>query len=236
VSVVPRVLDLTEAMICDLQLTVLIRRRKCTTVEESILLLHLLELVRNGGVVLIVCSQTHARLHDSLGGVMLLVEQVLRVLGHRSHAGAEVRALEIRHSLKALLPHGIFLILNQEKHNRHHGGSGEATLIEGDECDVSRLLDCSVGLTANDDPCRWILLVEGYRHAGLTYVHAIGHRQTAAVDRDFLIVTETEECIVKHSQETRAMLAYGTKSLILYEEGVRVVVHVHLKTQPQKHY
>jgi hypothetical protein len=169
-SVVPRVLDLAEAMICDLQLMVLIQRRKCTTAEESILLLHLLELMRNGGVVLIVCSQTHMRLHDRLGGVMLQVEQVLCVLGHRSHASAEVRALEIRHSLKVLLPHGIFLILNREKHNRHHGGSGEATLIEGDECDVSRLLDCSVGLTADDGPCRWILLVEGYRHAGLTYV------------------------------------------------------------------
>jgi hypothetical protein len=51
-------------------------------------------------------------LHDSPGGDMLQVEQVLCVLGHRSHAGAEVRALKVSHGLKALLPHGIFLIPN----------------------------------------------------------------------------------------------------------------------------
>jgi hypothetical protein len=52
-------LDLAEAMIRNLQLTVLIRRSKYTTVEKSILLFQLLKLVRNGGVVLIVCGQTH---------------------------------------------------------------------------------------------------------------------------------------------------------------------------------
>jgi hypothetical protein len=53
-SVFPRLLGLTEVIVRDLQLTVLIRRRKCTTVEKSILLLELLKLMRNGGVVLIV--------------------------------------------------------------------------------------------------------------------------------------------------------------------------------------
>jgi hypothetical protein len=32
------------------------------------------------------------------------------------------------------------------------------------------------------------------------------------------------------------MLAHGTKSPILGEEEVGVIVHVHLKTQPQEHY
>jgi hypothetical protein len=64
---------------------------------------------------------------------MLQVEQVLHILGHRSHAGVEVRALEVGHSLKALLPHGIFLILNQENLNGHHGSSGEAALTQGGE-------------------------------------------------------------------------------------------------------
>jgi hypothetical protein len=67
-------------------------------------------------------------LHDSYGGVVLQVEQVLRILGHRSHANIEVRALEVRHSLKALLPHGIFLILNQEKRDRHRFSSGKHDL------------------------------------------------------------------------------------------------------------
>jgi hypothetical protein len=39
-----------------------------------------------------------------------------------------VRALEVRHDLKALLPQGIFLIPNREKPDRHRGGSSEATL------------------------------------------------------------------------------------------------------------
>jgi hypothetical protein len=38
-------------------------------------------------------------------------------------------ALEVKHGLKALLPHEIFLIPNREKRNGHHGGSGETTLI-----------------------------------------------------------------------------------------------------------
>jgi hypothetical protein len=49
---------------------------------------------------------------------VLEVEQVLRVLGQRSHPGVEVRALEVGHSLKTLLPYEILLILNWEKHDR----------------------------------------------------------------------------------------------------------------------
>jgi hypothetical protein len=155
---------------------------------------------------------------------MLQVEQVLRILGHCSHVGAEVRALKVRHCLKALLPHGVFQILNRENRDQHHGGSGEATLAQRGECNVGCLLDGSVGLAAADGPSPRILLAEGYRHTGLTYVQAISHRQAAAVDRDFLVVAETEECVVKHSREPRAMLAYGTKSPILNEEEVEIVV------------
>jgi hypothetical protein len=94
------------------------------TAEKSIFLLQLLELMRNGGVVLIICGQTHTLLYDSPDGVMLQVKQILCVLGQRSHAGAEVRALEDRYVLKVLLPHGIFQILNQEKCDWHRGGRG----------------------------------------------------------------------------------------------------------------
>jgi hypothetical protein len=220
-------LGLTEVIVRDLQLTVLIRRRKCTTVEKSILLLELLKLMRNGGVVLIVWGQTHTLLHDSPGSVILQVEQVLWILGHRSHASTEVRALEVRYGLKALLPHGIFLIPNQEKRDRHHS---EVTLTQWGECDVGRLLDGSVGLAVDVGPHPQIHLVEGYCHACLAYVQAIGHRQAAAVDRDFSIVAETEECVIKHSWEPRAMLAHGTKSPILVEKEEGVIVQVHLKT------
>jgi hypothetical protein len=226
-------LSLTEAAVCDLQLVVLIRRRKCTTVEKSILLL---ELVRDGDVVLIVCGQTHTLLHDSPSGVILQVEQVLCILGHHSHASTTVRALKARYGLKVLLPHCIFLIPNREMSDRHHGDSGEVTLSRWGECDVGRLLNGGGRLTADDGPCPRILLVEGYRHTGLTYVPAIGHRKAAVVDRDFPVIAEMEECVVEHSPETRAMLAHRTKPPILGEEEVGVVIQAHLKTQPQKHY
>jgi hypothetical protein len=178
-----------------------------------------------------VCGQMHTLLHDSSGGVVLQVEQVLRILGHRSHAAIEVRAVEVRHGLQVLLPHGIFLIPNGEKHDGHHGGSGEATLTQGGECDVCRLLDGGVGLAANNSSCPWLHRVEGYRNAGLAYVQAVNHRQAAAVDRNFPIVAETE-CIIQDSREPRAMLAHRTKYPILGEQEVGVVICVHLKSQP----
>jgi hypothetical protein len=58
-NVMLHMLNLAEAMIHNLQLAVLIRRSKYTTAEKSILLFQLLKLVRNGGVVLIACGQTH---------------------------------------------------------------------------------------------------------------------------------------------------------------------------------
>jgi hypothetical protein len=70
-SAVPLVLSLAKAMVHDLQLAVLVRKSKCTTAEKGILLLKLVELVRNGGVVFIVCGQMHTLLHDSAGSVML---------------------------------------------------------------------------------------------------------------------------------------------------------------------
>jgi hypothetical protein len=178
-------LSLAEVMVHNLQLMVLIRSRKCTIAEKSILLLQLLELTRNGGVVLIVFCQMHMLLHDSPGGVMLQVEQVLHILGHHSHAGTNVRALKVRYGLKTLLLDGIFLIPNREKNDRHHGDSGELTLTQRGECDVGHLLDSSVGLTTDNGPHPRILLVEGYHHTGLAYIQVIGHRQAAAIDRDF---------------------------------------------------
>jgi hypothetical protein len=139
-----------------------------------------------------------------------------------------VRALEVRHGLKSLLPHGISLILNREKPDQHCDGSGEATLTQRGECDVSRLLDGSVRFAADDGPHPWILLVEGYHHASLAYVQAIGHGQATEVDRYFPVVAEAEKCVVKHSWEPWAMLARGTKSPVLDEEEVGVVIHVHL--------
>jgi hypothetical protein len=101
---------------------------------------------------------------------MLQVEQVLRVLGHRSHASIEVRALEVRHGMKSLLSNGIFQIPNWEKRNRHHSGSGEADPTLGGECDMHCLPDSGVSLAVGDGSCPRIHRVVGYHHAGLTYI------------------------------------------------------------------
>jgi hypothetical protein len=66
----------------------------------------------------------------------------------------EVRALEVGHVLKALLPNGVLLILNWEKRDRQCGCSGKAVLAQGGEGDVCHHLDVgvSVGLAADDRP------------------------------------------------------------------------------------
>jgi hypothetical protein len=48
----------------------------------------------------------------------------------------EVRALEVGHGLKALLPYGVLLILNWEKRDRQCCSSGKAVLAQGGESDV----------------------------------------------------------------------------------------------------
>jgi hypothetical protein len=86
--------------------------------EDDILMPQPLKVTRGGGGALLVRRQTHMLLHARPGGVVLEVEQVLRVPGQRSHPGVEVSALEVRHSLKAPLPYGVLLISNQEKCDR----------------------------------------------------------------------------------------------------------------------
>jgi hypothetical protein len=47
----------------------------------------------------------------------------------------------VGHDLKTLLPHKILLVTNQKERDWHHGGVGEASLTQGGECDLCRLLD-----------------------------------------------------------------------------------------------
>jgi hypothetical protein len=57
-NVVPRMLGLTEAMVCDIQLPVLVWRRNCTTTEKVILTLQLRELAWGGDVALVISGHT----------------------------------------------------------------------------------------------------------------------------------------------------------------------------------
>jgi hypothetical protein len=83
---------------------------------------------------------------------VLEVEQVLHLSGQQSHPGMEVRALEVIHGLKALLPYGVLLILNREKRNRQCCCSGEVVSTQGGEGDVHHHLNAGVRLAANGRP------------------------------------------------------------------------------------
>jgi hypothetical protein len=89
-------------------------------------------------------------LDDDLDGVPVQVEHVLRVLGHRSHAGVEVRTLWVGHILKTLPPHGFLLLTDREQRDRHRGGVVEAALTQGGEGDVCCLLDRLIQLNTDD--------------------------------------------------------------------------------------
>jgi hypothetical protein len=49
------------------------------------------------------------------------------------------------------------------------------------------------------------------------------------VDQSVPIVAKTDACVVKHSQESQAMLACGTQSPVLGEVKDGVIVQLHLK-------
>jgi hypothetical protein len=158
------VLSLTELVVCNLQFAVLIQRRECATVEK---VMHMLQLPKHAAIT---CSHTHALLDDGPGEVVQQVERVLRVLGHHSHTGVEVRVLEVGHSLKALLSYGVPLIMNREESEWHLHGSSEAALAQGGEGDMCHQLDGVVELSIDDGSHPWLHWVEGYHHAGLTPV------------------------------------------------------------------
>jgi hypothetical protein len=108
----------------------------------------------------------------------------------------EVRALEVGHGLKTLLPYGVLLILNRKKRDRQCCSSGEVVLAQGGESDVRHQLNAGVRLAADDGPRPRLRGVEGYRHTDLALVHVVGRGPSATVDRSVPVVAKTEECIV----------------------------------------
>jgi hypothetical protein len=111
-----------------------------------------LNLMGGGSGTLLVRHQTRTLLHACPGSVVLKVEQVLHVPGQRSYPSVEVKSLEDGHGLKTLLPYGVPLIPNREKHDRQCYSSGEATLAQGGESHVRHQLNAGVGLAADDGP------------------------------------------------------------------------------------
>jgi hypothetical protein len=108
----------------------------------------------------------------------------------------EVMAHEVGHGLKALLPNRVLLIPNWEKRDRQCCYSSKEILTQGGEGDVHHHLNASIGLAAYDGPRPWLRGVEGYRHANLTPIQAMGHGQSATVDRSMPVVDKMDECVV----------------------------------------
>jgi hypothetical protein len=106
----------------------------------------------------------------------------MHVHGQPSHPSMEVRALEIRHDLKALLPYGVLLIPDREKCDRQCCTIGVAVLVQGGESDVHHHLNTGVGLAADDGPRPRLCGVKGYHHANLAPVQVVGHGQSTIVD------------------------------------------------------
>jgi hypothetical protein len=127
-------------------------------------------------VAAVALSSYAIRLHACPGGVMLQVEQVLRVPGQRSHPDVEVRALEVGHGRKMLLPYGVLLIPNRKKRDRQCGGSGEVVLTQRGEGDVRHHLNAGVGLAVDDGSRPRPQRVEGYHHANLAPVQVMDPR------------------------------------------------------------
>jgi hypothetical protein len=92
-------------------------------------------------VALFISCHTQALLDDSPGSGVLQVERVLSILGHCSHAYVEVKTLRIGYGLKALLPHGVSLVVNRKERDWHRGGVTKATPTQGSAGDLCRLLD-----------------------------------------------------------------------------------------------
>jgi hypothetical protein len=69
-------------------------------------------------------------------------------------------------------------------------------LAQGGESDVSHYLNASIRLTADDGPSPRLRGVEGYRHAKLALVHAVGRGQSATIDQSIPVVAKMDECVV----------------------------------------
>jgi hypothetical protein len=108
----------------------------------------------------------------------------------------EVRALEVGHGLKTLLPYGVLLILNREKCDRQCCSSREVVVAQGGESDVRHQLNAGVGLATDDGPRPRLHGAEGYRHADLALAHAMGRGQSATVDRSVPVVAKMDECVI----------------------------------------
>jgi hypothetical protein len=173
--------------------------------------------------------QMHKLLDDDPAGVVLQVEQVPRVVDHMCPTSTEVWAVEVTHNLLALSPLGVLLIKDREERYRRVSGGGEAMLTKCGEGDVHHLHNGIVNLVPDDGSFQWCCGVKGYIHPDLAHIQAMGLKGMIAVVGDRPVVAELDESAQELSWKPQALSTHGTKTSILAEGAVRVVVHFHLK-------
>jgi hypothetical protein len=61
---------------------------------------------------------------------------------------------------------------------------------------VRHHLNAGIEITADDGPSPCLCGVEGYHHANLALVHAVGRGQLATVDQSVPVIAKTDECVV----------------------------------------
>jgi hypothetical protein len=91
---------------------------------------------------------------------------------------------------------------------------------------VYHLLDGVVDLTPDDNSYPQCHGVDGYLHPNLITVQAMGLKGLTAVDGDWPVVAELNERSQQHSRKTQAVSASGSKTSVLTEGAMGVVVHV----------
>jgi hypothetical protein len=68
--------------------------------------------------------------HDGPTSARLQLKHVPRVPGQCSHARVEVGPLGVGHGLKALLPHGILLVMDRKERGWHRDSVGATGLTQ----------------------------------------------------------------------------------------------------------
>jgi hypothetical protein len=112
-----------------------------------------------------------------------------------------------------LLPYGVLLIPNWEKHDRQCYSSSEVVLARGGESEVSHHVNAGVGLATDEGPQPWLK----------------SQRVSATVDWSVPVIAKTDDCIVQHSQKPRAVLPHIAQPTILGEVEVGVIIQLHPK-------
>jgi hypothetical protein len=143
-----------------------------------------------------------------------------------------VWAGEVTHDLEALSPLELLPNVDREEHDQRVRVVSETALAECGEGNICHLLDSIINLTLADVSLPLHRGVVGYLHSDLIGIQAVGLKGTAVVNGNQPIVAVSNKSAQEQSWKSRAVSARGTKTSIVTEGAVGVVIHVHLQKPP----